>query len=454
MKKSRCAFTLVEVLVGCSILAGISLIYLIFVRSSSKEMQFSADHLNAVVLSQKISEDLIEELAVNPYGFETLGVSGSTSQQEVIEGRSVFFSFIEDTRPPYGKIGINSDGAIGPQMQPLYDTVNKFKFTVAGERLAATGDHEDRNLIQSNIDFFWNATTGRGEFNTAMQMFSPVTCKKVDLGLILDQATIDARIPAEVFARPTSNIAEIAASMGENVAALQALGRIALVTRDFVVSQYYVRRKNDLRQLNLRLGNTLATDLEQQFELRKSIAETWYEMAQICFQIVAYLEPQFEIMQTQGKFQTTTGAGFNPITFQQDLFYYRIIFEYFAGSLVQARYYYNTMLTSDLIRYKGGKAQIQLLQKLIDIYRLVVILPSRSGGMQEYRAFLARIKSFSEGRNPYLYRFATFERSLLDQPDEWMKRYANLERLNHIIAVRVPVILDFIKTQTVGMITQ
>lgn len=455
MIRSRRAFTLVEIIIGFSILAGISLIYLMFVRSSSKEMQFSADHLNAVVLSQKVAEDLIEELALNPYGFETLGIEKTAlTQQEVIEGRSIFFSFIEDTKAPHGKIDVNVDGAISEKMQPLYDTVDKFKFTVSGKRLADSGDHEDRNLLQSNIDFFWNAQAGRGEFNTSMQMFSPVTRKKVDLGLAVDQASVDARIPAEVFASPAKTIAEIAADTGENVEVVQALGRVSLVTRDFVTSEYYIRRRNEIRQLKLRLDGTPASDLESQFELRKTIADNWYEMAKICFQIVAYLEPQFAILETQGKFQTTTGSGFNPTTFQQDMFYYRIIFEYFAGSMVQARYYYNTMLTTDLIRYKGGKVQTQLLQKLIDLYRIVAILPTRSGGMYEYKSFLDRIRLFSEGRNPYLNRLAMFERDLLNVPDQWLKRYANLDHLNQIIAVRVPTILSFIKTQTIGMITQ
>lgn len=452
---SRRAFTLVELMVGFAILAGISLFYLTFVRASAKEIQFSADHLNSVVLSQKVAEDLMEELAINPYGFETLGLEDSlTSEHEVVDGHSIFFSFIEDTSPPFGKIDRNVDGAISQQMQPLYDTVSRYKFSVEGSRLADSGDHEDRNLMQADIGFKWEAQTGQGEFNTSMQMFSPVTAKKVDLAVAIDQTSIDARIPGEVFGRSTSTIAEIAASLGENVEAVEALGRISLVTHDFAASPYYVRRKDDIRKLVLRLQNTPASDLENQYELRKAIADTWYEMAKICFQIVAYLEPQFEILQIQGKFDTTTGSGFNPITFQQDLLYYPIIFEYFSGSLVQARYYYNTLLQSELVKYKGGKVQVQLIQKLLDFYRIIAIIPTYSGGMQELKLFLARLKTFSEGRNPYLQRLVNFERSLLDDPDEWLKRHANLERLNQIIAIRVPVILDFIKAKTVDMLSQ
>lgn len=453
--KRRNAFTLVEIIIGFSILAGVALIYLIFIRSSSSELQFTADHLNAVVLSQKVSEDLIEELALNPYGFETLGIENKSSyQHEVVDGTSVFFSFIEDVRAPYGQIDVNVDGAIGPQMQPLYEHVNKFKFKVTGNRLAKTGDHEDRNLLQSNLDFFWKAKSGRGEFKTSTQLFSPVTAKKVDLGVVVDQAGIDARIPAEIFSSPGKTLPELAAATGENIEAIKALGRIALVTRDFAASPYYVNKKNEIRQLKNTLDNTPPTNLDKQFELRKSLADTWYEIARSCFQIVAYLEPQFAVLQTQGKFSSNTGKGFNPVTFQQDLFYYHIIFEYFSGSLEQARHYYNSMLQSDLIAYKGGKIQIQLMQKLMDIYRIIALIPNRSGGMQEYRTFLSRLRTFAEGRNPFLYRLTAFERNLIENQNEWLKHHANLERLHQIIAVRVPVILDFIRTTTGGMITK
>jgi len=449
----RRAFTLLEVIIGFSILAGVSLLYIVFVRSSSKELQFSADHLNAVVLSQKVSEDIIEELSVNPYGFETLGISGCSDELEVVDGKSVFFSFIEDSKAPFGIIDLNTDGSINPQMQPLYDTVKDYKFNVEGQRLSKSGDHEDRNLMQGEVDFNWKTQTGRGEFNTSVQLFSPVTRKKIDLGLAVDEDAIDARIPAQVFGRPAQSISEISACTGENVETLLAYGRISLITRDFSGSQYYLKRKNEIKQLRSRLGATPADDLEKQFELRKKIAETWYDMAQLCYQIVAYLEPHYGILQSQGKLVTAGGTGFNAVSYQ-DMCYYRIIYEYFVASLVQSRYYYNSMLHPSLMAYKGGKIQLQLIQKLIDIYRIIAIIPTRGGGMKEYRSFLSRISELSEGRHPYLYRFAVFERSLLDQPDEWMKRYPNLKGISDIVAKRVPAILDFIKSSTVSMVTR
>ncbi len=454
MKKQR-GFSLAEVIIGIAILLVLATIYLTFVSSASKEIQFSGDHLNSVVIAQKITEDMIEELALNPFGLETLGLDATAgSPQEIVDGKSVFFSMIEDSKAPFGIIDKMSDGAIVPDMQPLYDTVKRFRFSATGERLADSGETEDRNLVQSNILLQWQTKTGKGQFDTAIQLFSPVTKKKVSLGVLMDEAAIDSRIPAEVFYKPGKTIGELATEIGENDKTILALGRISLISRDFATSDSFRNFKNKVKQLKLRVESTPSIDHGKRFLLIRELAKTWYSMGKNCFQVVAYLEPQFKILQTEGKFGSiNSGTGFNPLSFQQDLFNFRIIFEYFSGCMEHARFHYNQLLAKDLVNYKGGKTQLQIIQKLMDIYRIVAILPTRPGGMAEYKDFLERIRKFSDGRNPFLYRLATFEKLLLNSPTEWKNRYPNLEGIHQMIAVRVPEILAFIKTQTISAIS-
>ena len=84
--KQRRAMTLVEITIGFAILTAISAFFISFMTASSKEISFSADHFNAVVLSQKISEDLLEEMALSPYGLETLGIDETIkSKHDVVE---------------------------------------------------------------------------------------------------------------------------------------------------------------------------------------------------------------------------------------------------------------------------------------------------------------------------------------------------------------------------------
>ena len=446
--------TLVEIIVGLAIFSAVGAMFVSFIGSSSKEVKFSGDHFNAVVLSQKVSEDLLEEMAINPHGLDTLGIDSSKSNyQEVVDGSSVFFSFLEDRKAPWGKIEPTKDGMISPQVMPLYETVKKFKFNVSGNRLAHSGDHEDRNLLSCDIDFSWKTPTGSGDFNTSCLYFSPATPRKSDLGLAVNQADVDARIPQDVFHQPGKTVPELATDIGENVETILALGRISLVTRDFIQSAFYQKKKAEIGVLRDKLAVTPGIDLENQFELRKKIAKAWYELGQVCFQIVVYLEPHFAELQSQGKFGTGAGSGFNPMTFQQDLFHYRIIYEYFAGCIVQARFYFYSLLQSHLVEYKGGKTQIQILQRLMDIYRIVAILPTRPNGMSEYKAFLNRMKEYSDGRNPFLYRMITQELSFLDNKAQWLERFPNLKRIHGTINEKIPGILAFISKQTIQALT-
>ncbi len=452
--KQRKAMTLVEITIGFAILTAISAFFISFMTASSKEISFSSDHFNAVVLSQKISEDLLEEMALNPYGLETLGIDETIkSKHDVVDGSSVFFSFIEDRSEPWGLIEPAKDGMINSSMQPLYNSVKKFKFGVSGSRLAKSGDHEDRNLVACNVDFFWQTQTGKGAYNSSFDLFSPVSAKKVTLGVSLNEAEIDARIPAEVYMRPTQTVGELATTIGENVEAILAVGRISLISRDFINSQFYRDAKEKIKGLLAKLSTLPPEETEEMFETRLQLAKTWYELAKVCFQIVSYLEPHFATLQLQGKFDGSSGSGFNPISFQQNLMSVRIIYEYFVGSIVQARYYYYLLLEPDMVALKGNKAQMQIIQKLIDIYRVTAILPVRPQGMSEYRSFLDRVHALSVNRNPFLNRMVNHELKLVENRKNWLEHYPNLGRIDELVAGKMPGVLAFIKARTVGMLT-
>jgi hypothetical protein len=296
------AVTLVEILVAVGLCALIGTTLLTFIRSGRKEVTFTSEHLQAVILSQKVSEDLIEELMINPYGIETLGVDTSSSGgwQDVTDGRSVFFSMVEDRRPPWGVIDPNVDGTLDPSMKPLYESIRRFRFRLAGERLAASGDSELRNLVNCGLTFQWPAQTGQGEAQTSLLLFSPAAPRKINLAYTVDEAAIDAQIPA-ALGRAGASLAQIAADLGENVETLRALGRIALVLRGFVSSDYFRTQEEKIRQLRTELSRVPSIDLARQYEKRLEVAKAWYDLAKTCFQVVAYLVPQFDVLRQQGR---------------------------------------------------------------------------------------------------------------------------------------------------------
>lgn len=447
-------FTMVEILICLGLLAVLGGILAYVMRSGRHELQFSSDHLNAVILSQKLSEDLIEELSMNPYGLETLGFDSTPRNfQEIVDGRSVLFSHIEDRAPPWGLIDPQTDGTLDQQMKPLYDDIRKFKVALSGNRRASSGATPDRNLVEVRFDFNWPTKTGRGELNATCLLFSPATAKQTDLAFAVNEPAIDARIPKEVFGYRDKTIPEVAAAIGENVETITALGRISLISRDFLQSDFVQKQKKKIADEKTKLARTPASALDRQYAGRLAIARHWYELAKVSFQAIAYLVPHFATLQQQGKFTRESGAGFDASRLQRDLQTYRIIYETFAGSLIQARYYYYSLLASELSRYKGGKVQLQALQKLMDIYRVCTLLPTRPQGMQEYKDFLARLKAFGQGRNPFLVRFIDQETLFLQTPSLWFDRLPNLKRLADLLQEKVPGILSFIREKCAAAIT-
>ncbi len=453
MFRKRSGISLVEITIGFTIFTLIGIYFLSYTMSASKEIALSGDHINAVILSQKVGEDLLEEIAINPYGLKTLGVPNAAGQKyDVVDGSSIFFSYIEDRAAPWGIIEPTQDGMIDNRM-PMYETVKKFRFGVYGDRLAKSGDHEDRNLVACNVDFFWEAGTGRGEFNTAFQAFAPVTLKKVSPGDEIDEAAIDARIPDEVFGVPGRTIGEIAAVTGENQQTILALGRISLICNDFSYSSYFADQKNTIARGYQRLqGLSAAGNPGEYFATSYELAKAWYDMGKSCYRIVAYLAPHFAELQSQGKFDSSLGLGFSPITFQHHMMSYQLIYEYFVTSIVQARYYYYNLLRPEIVRYKGNRVQQEVILRLIDLYRLTAVIATRPGGMAEYRDFLNRIENVATNRNPFLARMITHEQRLLQNRNEWFEHFPNLARIESLVGGKMPGILDFIERQTVAMI--
>ena len=449
-RKRKKGFSLVEVMIGVAIFATVGVAFLSFLSQSIGESKFSAEYFSAFILSQKVMEDFSEEIAINPYGFETLGVDeNSTQYSEVVDGATVHFSGLEDQQKPYGKIDPGADNTINAKVVPLYEIVKKFQFRAQAKRLEKTGDGEKRNLLRCNLEFLWDAKIGKGQYETSCSFFSPVTAKKIDLALNVDQAAIDARIPKDFFNAPGKSLAQIANERSSTVETVTALGRIALVTEDFMKSQYYTKQMKAIADLKKKLALIPASQFDQEYAVRLAIALAWYDLAKACYQIVVYLEPCFATLQSQNVSALQTGTNtLNPIQLQEALFHYRIIYEYFVGSIVQARFYYYALIEKDLALYKGGKRELQVLQKLIDLYRIVALLASVPTGMDQYKAFLGRLDTFADGRNLYLQRMVRQEMIYLQDPAVWMEKFPNLKRISSIVKDRIPQILAFIKART------
>lgn len=360
MKLKRKGLSLVEVIISMGIIAVIGAGFVTYLRSTAKNLKFSGDHFNSLVLAHKVTEDLIDEFRMNPFGHEALNIDSPTSDFiDVTDASSIFFSFIENRSEPYGTIDPSIDRGISKEMQPIFESVKNTRFKITGERPADSGESIDRNLVKCDMTFAWKTQTGKGEISNCALYFSPVTPRKIPPQPVLGQAEFWS-LYNKIFSRI---IAMQIAMSGES-------------------------------------------DPEKLIKCLREIADKWHEMAGVCLKNLMF------------------GAS----TF--DKHYHRINYEYFKGCILQARFFYYKLLDDDFIRYKGAKYQFQVMQKLLDIYRVTAIIPTHAEGMDELRIFLKRIKEFSQGRQPALYRAADQELFLLSRPMSWFQKLPNLERID------------------------
>ncbi|MBF0410149.1 MAG: hypothetical protein HQM10_22585 [Candidatus Riflebacteria bacterium] len=437
--------TLTEIMIGLAIFGAIGASFLAFMGFSTKDLQFSSDHFSAVVYSQKIMEDIKEEVAVNPNAFEALGIGEtSSSYQNLIDAQSVFFSHLQDAKEPWGKIDPMVDGQISSEMKALYKSAKDFQFKVTAKPLADSGNTAERNLMNCNLEFKWETKTGKGKVTTNCLYFTPITPKLTDLSLLVDEAAIDARIPADFLNQPGRSLLELAAEKGVSFESLRALGRMAIITEDFVTSDFIDKRKKEVANLKAALDSTPSDKIDIIYDYRIKIAQSWYSLAKACYQIVAYLQPLFSVIQAD---ITANHIGPNKIgliRFQQSAYFFRVMYDYFVGSIIQARYHYYSLLEDKIAAYKGGRIQLQIMEKVFDLYRIAAVIPTRPQGMSEFKSFLSRMDEFADGRNPFLSRMIKQELVYLDTPQLWMKKFPNLERISKQVTEDIPGILNFI----------
>ena len=94
--KNNSGFSLSELLIGFFILAVVSAAFLVALQGNKRETQFGAEHFSGMLLSAKVAEDCAQEMAINPHGFEVLGIDDKPVDTEITNGQSIFFSGLED----------------------------------------------------------------------------------------------------------------------------------------------------------------------------------------------------------------------------------------------------------------------------------------------------------------------------------------------------------------------
>lgn len=443
-------FSLIEITIGVLILSIIGIVFFVSVSSGLKETSVSSNHFTALMLSQKIFEDVIQEFTVNPYGHETLVLNeGNARQERLIDGGSVFFLALEDSSPPWGKVDSATDGGITPDIQPLHKQVKDFELLMTTEQGGFSPFTDVRkNLRRIDLTMQWKGKE-TGMIGKNLYVFSPTEAKafadpaeNIDYAAMGLENEVKDLLPAGTdFTRP---LPDIIAGLSSNERVLFEIGSTIVLLEHFLKSS--VLSENLALCSQLRQKAESASSPFEEFLARKKLAEKSFEISRMAFQVVTIASKHLQKIANDPSY-TAAIAGIRPLRINVCYLNFQLVLQYFIDCLVNSKYNYQKLLGPNLTKFSGAKKTNEILLRLFDIYRVLSFSPKHVKGKEEYKNFVERVIVMTNAKNQFMYRFAMQELTICSDSGLLVQKFPNLQAVHEILGVRVAEILGFVAAQ-------
>ncbi|MEW6708657.1 MAG: hypothetical protein AB1403_02450 [Candidatus Riflebacteria bacterium] len=438
-------FSLPEIILGIFIFTGVILIFTLSVSSSTKESAFSANHFTSLMLGQKVSEDIIEEFAINPFANESLILDhGQARKESVIDGGSAFFITIDDQHPPWGKIDSSSDGAISEKIQPLFEQVSGYQLITSSHN-QAFGDFQDEttNLQKVSVEFFWKTGQQKGNILREFYVFSPKTGKKTQDKFPepdFSSKTFEGYFKL-FFPRNNSR------TINEIINQYEIDGRIAFEYASVVDAYEKLMQSSARSKLNQEItaskkifSNT--TDVLSRQKQNLKLAKAYLQLSRIIFLTFGAAINHLKTVTDSHDAVSTI----NKMSAQQVFLTHQKIAwlnNYFLTCLEETRKHYIAALRPDNSGLLSKKEEQQIILRLIDIYRIFLI-SSPATQQAPYKSFLMEIKKYAEWRNMFLFRFICQEELLIRDISLLISKFPNIGPVEKVLNQSLKKVKTFI----------
>lgn len=192
-------FTIIEVLIALSLLFTLITFLLVALKGRENEGRTSSKFLNAVMLAQKIADDLENRTRENPHAIEKL--AALTPEGTAVDAGSEFFRYLEDTTAD-GTLG--EDAPITAASGSLHAQFKDYRFRVSFDRAAGNG------LARARILVMWE-DRGRRK-NYEMTTLLPDLPARIDAGAPADyDEPIDEATVVEALFREAGTLDDLCA---------------------------------------------------------------------------------------------------------------------------------------------------------------------------------------------------------------------------------------------------
>ena len=433
MAKKCHGFSLIETMIAVLVLSMVALMLYQGIQSARSEITFGADHLSALLLSQKVLEDCIQEMDVNPNGLATLGLdTPNPSPVALVDGASPFFSNLEDRAAPWHKIQGGPGETLDQNFGPLYTQVKDFKIQANSTRQTT-----DQNMSLVNIELSWKAKTGTGNMPMSCFVYSPVLPKQTSIGLVVDDSVLEKVICRRLFVCPPMSMTGILSTYGGNTDTLKAYATLAHGAENVMYSSFYLNTMNAIGK-NEKLFKTLSGSPKNQtyFDLVKKLAGDNYQIARVAFNAMLVLQPHMEkamIEYDETFFGTYLWDKRRRHHATACMIDYVMLSKLFVERLFYAKTYYEILIEKDMAEFQDmRRIQINLV-RVMDIYKILLLVPSSPVTQTHFVTFFRHVKSFADGRHQALVRLAQMNIDLATNVPALLEKNPNLQRVNAVI---------------------
>jgi hypothetical protein len=293
----------------------------------------------------------------------------------------------------------------------------------------------DSNLYNSEIVFKWGKHQNKAGSEISSIFFSPVTSKNISISDISDLGLDDPEY------------SKILTSPGGYSDVLANLANIYRFSRSFIKSDFYKSTFAELKQLQKK-SSELTYPSRALYECHKRMGKLWLEMARRSLQFLFALEPSLNLF-VSGYATGSLGADFsgeNAWQLQSILTDVCVIYSTFLSSLRNAEANFRFLVSEKMANYKGARVQYFLLAQLIDLNRVLAIIPNYSAGFSNYMSFIDSLKKFSGGRTPSLERLVNQEKSNSTSVKKLAQNYPNLNVLYDFLNNKLKPAMNFIQS--------
>lgn len=388
----RLGFSLLELMIGVFLIASTSLVFLKALNLFNKETVFYSEHFLASSLGEKVMETCYQELEVNPYGFQALGLVDQDENTLILsspitDGQTNFFKNpeISNSSTPY-----------------LYmKTKNNFISKVVCE-----GSIKDYYEVVSG--FKWNAKTGSGEINSVCRYLAFDGEKDFSTTYSMSDEYVEKELLAVVFRSSATSISSVVDSIGGQELAM-AIGRIYYSCFNLLSSEEFYER---CRKLEVLEGSPCTIDSD----LYEKCTQGYFDLAKDLLHLLMYLNGELKIVKEKQNFLSAIKDQHQPnvqrYLIESMNLTRRIEYCFIAAISKLASRYEKAFNNEPLVRKRKRN-----LLRLFHFYRVLYACRNNSTGAMntkfskveienQVRSFLHKLKLDFEKNNPSISRLA------------------------------------------------